>query len=83
MLAVEVLGGWFGSPEGAGIGVGESGLQHVGYVVVAFEGLEIPGECDQVTPETVGGELVQDARDITVGQGGFEVCQPGVDTFLR
>ena len=71
---VAVLAGRLAGPESGRVGVGQPGGQHVGDAVAAFDGLDVPGERDEIAPEAVGGELGDDAVDITVGQGGLEVA---------
>ena len=69
--------------EARRVGVGQPLAEHVGNLVAALDGLDVPGERDQVAPEAVGGELGHHAVDVAGGQRGLEIGEPGVDALLR
>ena len=61
----------------------EAFAEHVGDAVAALDGLDVPGERDEVAPEAVGGELRDRAVDVARGQRRLEVGEPGGDPVLR
>ena len=82
LVAGELLGRRLARAEPRRIGLGEPRGQHVGYAVTALDGLDIPGESDEVAPETVGGELAYHTAGIAGGQCGLEIGEPRVDPLL-
>ena len=79
---VAVLAGRLAGPEPGRVCAGQPGRQHVGDAIAPLDGLDVPGERDEVAPEAVGRELADDAVDIADGEGRLEVGQPGVDALL-
>ena len=69
--------------EARRVGAGEAFAEHVGDLVAALDGLDVPGERDQVAPEAVGGELRDRAIDVAGGQRRLEIGEPGGDPLLR
>ena len=64
-------------------GRGERLLQHRGNVVAAFDGLDVPGERDEIAPVAVLAEQLHGLVDVLFGDGGFKLLQPGLDGLGR
>jgi len=72
--------GWSVGPK---LGAFEALAEHVCNLVSALDGLDVPGERDEVAPEAVGGELRDRAIDVARGQRRLEIGEPGGDPVLR
>ena len=55
----------------------------VRHLLPPLDGLQVPGERDQVAPVALGGEQVRGRRTVRGGQRLLEAGQPGVDAGLR
>ena len=75
--------GCLGGPESRRIGVVETLGEHVGNLLATFDGLDVPGERHQVSPEAVECKFACHTLDVTSREGRLEIRQPGVDAFLR
>jgi hypothetical protein len=78
-----VLGGGLSCSETRGVRACQPRGEHVRNSVPAFDGLDVPGECHQVAPEAVGGELLCHPFDVANRHRRLEIGQPGVDPLLR
>ena len=76
--AVGAAGLAFASPVGRLRG-GQRGGQQVLHAVTAFDGLEVPGEADQVAPVAVGGEQLGGGLHVAARERGIEQFEPAGD----
>src|SRR5690606_3474716 len=62
---------------------GELLLQHLGHLLLALQGLDVPGEADEVAPIALLLEKLRRALDIAIFQGLAEVFQKRFDRFAE
>jgi hypothetical protein len=58
---------------------GKGGAQHVGDLLVALDGGDVPGERDEVAPQAVVGEQGGGRLGVTGGQRGVEGVEPALN----
>ncbi len=78
-----VLGRLLAGAEPRRVGACQACAEHACDLVPPLDGLDVPGERDQVAPEAVGGELRDRTVDIAHRERRLEVGEPGGDPILR
>jgi len=79
LLGAGFAGRPFGERPALRLHPGEGRTEHVGDLLVALDGLDVPGERDEVAPQAVVGEQPRSRVDIAGAEGGVERVEPGLD----
>ena len=78
-----VLGRVLAGAEVRRLGARQAFAEHARDLVAPLDGLDVPGERDEVAPEAVDRELRDRAVDVAHGERRLEVGEPGGDPVLR